>query len=88
MCCDCASTRSCEPASSTTTCYLPTYFLAGRVLLPTRPDRNKIGDEGARHLGDAIARGEAPALKELDLDNNPASDVAKQAVKDALKNRK
>ena len=28
---------------------------------------NKIGDEGMRHLGDALARGAAPALKELNL---------------------
>ena len=45
--------------------------------------QNKIGDEGVRHLGDALARGAAPALKELYLDGNPASDAAKQAVRDA-----
>ena len=41
-----------------------------------------------RHLGDAFARGAAPALKELSLRNNPASDAAQQAVQDALKKRK
>ena len=49
---------------------------------------NKIGDEGLRHLSDALARGAAPALKHLGLGNNPASDAAQQAVQDALKNRK
>jgi Ran GTPase-activating protein (RanGAP) involved in mRNA processing and transport len=49
---------------------------------------NTIGDEGLRHLGDALVRGAAPALKELDLHKNPASDVAQQAVQDVLKNRK
>ena len=52
---------------------------------------NKIGDEGLRHLGDALARGAAPALVggyRLLFDGNPASDAAKQAVQDALKNRK
>ena len=49
---------------------------------------NKIGDEGVRHLGDALARGAAPALKELRLrDDNPASDAAQQAVEDAIKQR-
>ena len=38
-----------------------------------------------RHLGDALARGAAPALKKLWLSANPASDDAKQAVRDALK---
>ena len=50
--------------------------------------KNKIGDEGLRHLGDALARGAAPALKELPLGGNPASDAAQQAVQDALRNRK
>ena len=48
---------------------------------------NEIGDEGVRHLGDALARGAAPKLKKLNLDGNPASAAAQQAVKDALKNR-
>ena len=46
---------------------------------------NWIGDEGLRHLGDALARGVAPALKTLWLSGNLASDDAKQAVRDALK---
>ena len=79
---------------------------------------NKIGDEGVRHLSDALARGAAAlaslnleknkigdeecatwptpsrarrgarAHGYLDLDGNPASDAAQQAVKDVLKNRK
>ena len=49
---------------------------------------NKIGDEGVRHLADALARGAAPTLKQLDLAGNPASDAAQQAATDALKDRK
>ena len=49
---------------------------------------NKIGDEGMRHLGDALARGAAPALEKLNLSMNPASNAAQRAAKDALKNRK
>ena len=41
-----------------------------------------------RHLGDALARGAAPALEKLYLNGNPASDAAQQAVQDALENRK
>ena len=48
---------------------------------------NKIGDEGLRHLGDALARGAAPALEELNLCGNPANGAAKKAVQ-ALENRK
>ena len=49
--------------------------------------RNKIGDEGLRHLSDALALGAAPALETLSFGNNPASAAAKQAAKDALKQR-
>ena len=53
---------------------------------------NKIGDEGMRHLGDALARGAAPAIKTIGIDGleiylNPAGDAARQAVEDVLKNR-
>lgn len=48
---------------------------------------NKIGDDGLRHLGDALANGAAPALKTLLLSGNAASDAARQAVEDALKLR-
>ena len=48
---------------------------------------NKIGDEGVRHLSDALTRGAAPALTQLSLYGNPASAAAQQAVKDALKQR-
>ena len=41
---------------------------------------NHIGEKGLRHLGDALARGAAPALKMLDLDRNPASYYAKQCA--------
>ena len=51
-------------------------------------DGNKIGDEGLRHLGDALARGAAPALKELNLRGNPASKAARKEAKDAPKNSK
>ena len=44
---------------------------------------NKIGDEGLRHLADALARGAAPALKWLYLSGNPASGAAGKAVEDA-----
>ena len=40
-----------------------------------------------RHLGDALARGAAPALEGLMLVDNPASDAATKAVEDALKKR-
>ena len=46
-------------------------------------DSNKIGDEGMRHLADALARGAAPALETLQLDGNPASHAAQQALRDA-----
>ena len=49
---------------------------------------NEIGDEGLRHLGDALANGAAPALKVLELTGNPACAAAQQAVTDELKNRK
>ena len=60
---------------------------------PLNLEDNKIGDEGMRHLADALANGAAPTLNELllhgsFLHRNPASDAAKQAVQDALKNRK
>ena len=51
-------------------------------------EENKIGDEGLRHLGDALANGAAPALERLNLDRNPASAAAQQAMQDALKNRR
>ena len=34
---------------------------------------NKIGDEGMRHLGDALARGAAPALELLGLQRDAAT---------------
>ena len=51
-------------------------------------ERNQIGDEGVRHLGDALARSAAPKLWSLNLDRNQASHPVKQAVQDALKQRR
>ena len=53
---------------------------------------NQIGDEGVRHLSDALARGAAPALKQrynvgLNLDGNPASDAAHGALRLMAKHR-
>ena len=45
---------------------------------------NKIGDEGARHLGDALARGAAPALESLDLRHNQIWDEGVRHLADAL----
>ena len=56
---------------------------AAPALEELRLQYNKIGDEGMRHLSDALARGAAPALKTLDLIGNPASAAAKQVVRDA-----
>ena len=47
---------------------------------------NGIGDEGMRHLADALARGAAPALEWLIIRGNPASDAARQALRDARPN--
>ena len=64
-----------------------TKWVARRERLWLSLSGNEIGDEGLRHLSDALARGAAPALTYLELDNNPASDAAQQAVQDALKKR-
>ena len=50
-----------------------------------RLDDNKIGDEGMRHLGDALARGAAPALKTLDLE---IGDEGMRHLSDALAQRR
>ncbi len=60
---------------------------ASELLLDFVLERNQIGDEGVRHLGDALARGAAPKLWSLNLDRNLASLSAKQAVQDVLKQR-
>ena len=44
--------------------------------------KNRIGDEGARHLADALARGAAPVLDRLNIYGNPAS------VQDVLEQRR
>ena len=49
---------------------------------------NNIGDDGMRYLADAFAKGALPALEYAPgLGGNPASDAAKQAVKDAFASR-
>ena len=49
---------------------------------------NRIGDWGARHLADALARGAAPALERIDVRTCYAGSMtAQQAVRDALKQR-
>ena len=55
-----------------------------------RPDDllGALAEEIATNQGERLARGAAPALKELDLSVNPASAAAKQGVKDTLKNRR
>ena len=58
----------------------PRAYVCGRVWADS--------DDGVRQLGDALANGAAPALKKLLLGGKSASDAAKQAVQDALKNRK
>ena len=58
-----------------------------------RPDDllGALSKKIATNQGERLARGAAPALVggyRLLFDGNPASDAAKQAVQDALKNRK
>ena len=43
-------------------------------------DYNQITDAGCATLASALRGGALPALKELELDDNPASDEAKGAV--------
>ena len=42
---------------------------------------NEIGDEGARHLANALEKGAAPALKRLDFRDNRISAAAEQEVR-------
>ena len=49
---------------------------------------NRIGDSGITALADVCAKGALPALEYAPgLGGNPASDAAKQAVKDAFASR-
>ena len=48
---------------------------------------NQIGGKGLGCLGDVLARGALPALKQLALANNPASEAFQQAVERACKDR-
>ena len=51
-------------------------------------NNNEIGDDGVKALASAISSGALPTLKYAPgLAGNPASDVAKQAVKDAFASR-
>ena len=45
---------------------------------------NNIGDEGMRHLGDALANGAAPALQTLNLQINKFGDEGARHLGDAL----
>ena len=49
---------------------------------------NQIADAGMEAFASACASGALPALKTLALANNPASQEAKQAANNAIKNRK
>ena len=42
--------------------------------------RNQITDAGCATLASALRRGALPALKQLNLDDNPASEEATEAV--------
>ena len=46
--------------------------------------QNKIGDEGMRHLADALGRGAAPALETLWLNSNKIRDAGMRHLGDAL----
>jgi hypothetical protein len=48
---------------------------------------NKIGDAGLTALADVCASGALPKCTYVDLGNNPASEEARQALEDALKQR-
>ena len=48
---------------------------------------NAIGDAGLISLSSALAEGALPVCHTIQMAGNPASDEAKQAVKDALASR-
>ena len=49
---------------------------------------NRIGDDGLKALAEACrANGALPNCKNINVDGNPASEEAQQAVEDALKQR-
>ena len=47
-------------------------------------EHNEIGDEGMRHLAEALANGAAPALKELSLVSNKIGDEGLRHLGNAL----
>ena len=49
---------------------------------------NQIGDAGLTALAKAVESGALPKCTGIGLGGNPASDEAKQAVRDAIANRK
>ena len=49
---------------------------------------NKIGDPGTTALADALGKGALPKCTSILMVGNPASDAARQAVKDAIASRK
>ena len=48
---------------------------------------NQIGDAGLSALAEAVGKGALPKCINVDLGNNPASEEARQALEDALKQR-
>ena len=52
-----------------------------------RLDENQITDEGCAVLASALRGGALPALKELVLKENPASEEAQEAAQEVLRAR-
>ena len=48
---------------------------------------NQIGDAGLSALADALGKGALPKCTYIDVDENPASEEALQAVQEALEQR-
>ena len=48
---------------------------------------NKIGSPGLAALADAVGKGALPKCTNIDVDENPASEEARQAVQEALEQR-
>ena len=52
-----------------------------------RLNNNKIGDVGFQAFADALGKGALPNCSLIDVEGNPASDEAQQAVEDAIASR-
>ena len=48
---------------------------------------NQIGDAGLSALAEAVGKGALPNCSLIDVEGNPASDEAQQAVEDAIASR-